>query len=516
MTFPRTAPTAGRCAPPPRASRAITSWCPRCFRRARGGRAVSDRGPSIAEHVTAVRARRVRIPDLVSDSLQRISMRNRTLGAFLHVLDEEARARAEALQSRLERGAWPGPLTGVPIAIKDNLCLRGVPTTAASRLLAGYRPPYTATAVARLLDAGAVIVGKTNLDEFAMGSSSEQGAFGPVRNPLDPQRVAGGSSGGSAAAVAAGMALGALGSDTGGSVRQPAAFCGLVGLKPHYGTVSRYGLIAFASSLDIIGPLARSVDDCARLWRVIAGRDRWDATSRDAEDRDPEGGRSLAELRLGVPRDWVGGRIEAPVREAFERFCAHLAARGAELVPVTLPDTEAGLACYHLLADAEAASNLARYDGVRYGSRAPEAGTLAALYRRTRGRGFGGEVRRRILLGTYVLRAGAYDRYYRRALRARDAIRAAFDQVLAGLDAVLTPMTPTRPFRLGTHLRDPLRMYASDRFAVMPNLTGWPALTFPITKPEARLPIGGQLCGGPHSEVRLLRLAAMLQGGGAA
>lgn len=468
-------------------------------------------GATIETHVGAVRAGRVRIRTGIAESLRRISQHNEEIGALLHVMDEPALTRAEALQNRVDAGDWPGELTGVPIIIKDNIAYRGAPTTAGSRILAGHRSIYTATAAARLEAAGAIIVGKANLDEFAMGSSNEFGAYGAARNPYDPTRVPGGSSGGSAAGIAAGFALGALGSDTGGSVRQPAAFCGLVGLKPHYGAVSRYGLIAFASSLDQIGPLARTPRDCALLFNAIAGPDPRDATSCPTiEAIDISAWDDAPRLCCGVPT--LEG-LDDEVAEALQRTREELGALGVEIVPVALPDPQLGIATYHVIANAEASANLARYDGVRYGARAPAAPDLTALYARTRSAGFGPEVKRRILLGTYVLSAGYYEAFYRKATCVRAQLRAAYAEIFARVDCLFLPTTPTPAFPLGEKLADPLQMYRCDLFTVAANLTGFPAVSFPMGRTAAGLPLGGQLCGPAHSEGLILGLAHRLMRG---
>jgi aspartyl-tRNA(Asn)/glutamyl-tRNA(Gln) amidotransferase subunit A len=470
---------------------------------------------TIAAHLERVRAGEVGMAQVVDECLSRIESRDNEIGAFLHVMAEPARRRAESLQAAVDRGEWPGPLTGVPIAVKDNIGIAGHPTTAASRILEGFVPIYTATAVERLTAAGAIVIGKTNLDEFAMGSSNEFSAYRPARNPYDPARVPGGSSGGSAAAVAAGMALGALGSDTGGSVRQPAAFCGLVALKAEYGAVSRRGLFAFASSCDQIGPMARTASDCARLFDAIAAHDPRDATSLP----DPAGSAlaalegEIAGMRLGVPAGWCDAGVDPEVRALFDAATERFRALGVSIEPVVLADPAWCLATYYILADAEASSNLARYDGVRYGRRTTRAASPAELYARTRGEGFGPEVKRRILLGTFALSAGYYDAYYAKAMRVRARIRAVYDEALERVDAILAPATPTAAFRLGEKLADPLAMYLSDLFTVTANLTGRPAVAFPVGRTREGLPVGAQLLGPPRGEGRLLRLVDRFTGG---
>ncbi len=444
--------------------------------------------------------------DACRASLATIAARDPALHAFNLVAADRALARAEALD-RLPQAAR-GPLHGVPVALKDNLCTRGLATTASSRILAGYEPPYDATVVERLERAGAVIVGKTNCDEFAMGSSNENSAFGPARNPWDPTRTPGGSSGGSAVAVAAGMVTAALGSDTGGSIRQPAALCGLVGLKPTYGRVSRYGLLAFASSLDQIGPLSRTVGDAATVLQVLAGADARDATA--AREPAPDYERALtgeiAGVRVGVPRALVGDGVHADVRAAFEAALERLAALGARLVDIDLPHAKYAIPVYYLVATAEASSNLARYDGVRYGYRTPDARTIEAMYLRTRDEAFGPEVKRRIMLGTYVLSAGYYDAFYLKAQQVRTLIRRDYDSAFAAVDVVAMPTSPTPAFRLGERTDDPLQMYLADVFTVSANLSGLPAISVPCGFSGDGLPIGLQLTGRAFDEPMLLRV----------
>ena len=470
----------------------------------------------------AVRSGRRSAVEVCRRCLDRIATGERW-NALTAVFRDEALARAAEIDRR--RDEWRDrSLLGVPVTVKDVICTRGQPTTAASRILAGFRPPYDATVALRLREAGAVVVGKTNCDEFAMGSSTEHSAYGPSRNPWDPDRTPGGSSGGAAAAVAAGLAPVAVGSDTGGSIRQPAAFCGIVGLKPTYGRVSRYGLLAFASSLDQIGPLARTVADAALLLDVLAGHDPRDATSADAPAGDCAAALTgeAAGLRVGVPRALLeqgDAGIDGEVLSAFEKALAALAALGAVLVDVELPHAEYAVPVYYLIAPAEASSNLARYDGVRYGARAAAAegggetdgSALAAMYDRTRDAGFGPEVKRRIMLGTYALSAGYYDAYYRRAQRVRGLIRrdyrAAFDSGSGpGVDVVAMPTTPAPAFRLGERLQDPLAMYLGDVFTVSANLTGLPAISVPAGFTGTGLPIGLQLTGRAFDEATLLRL----------
>ena len=451
------------------------------------------------------------------------------LHAFLSFGGEPARNAAAAVdaaptpnaQGPTPNAQRPTPLLGVPVGIKDNLCTLDYPTTCASRILEGYLSPYEATAVRRLRDAGAVVVGKTNLDEFAMGSSTEHSAWGPTRNPHDPERVPGGSSGGSAAAVAAGIVPAALGSETGGSVRQPAALCGVVGVKPTYGRVSRYGLVAFASSLDQVGVLARSVRDAARLLGVIAGSDPFDSTAAAEPVPDYVGGleRGLQGTVVGVPDEFFPEGLDAGVRAACDVAIEALRAAGAEVRRVSLPHAPHSIPTYYLIAPAEASSNLARFDGVRYGLRAPDAHSTDDVYYGTRALGFGDEVKRRIMLGTYALSAGYYDEYYGRAQRARDLIARDFARVFAsGVDVLFTPTTPTTAFRIGENDADPYRMYLADTFTVPANLAGVPAISIPIGSAEG-LPVGGQLIAPAFGEAAMFAAAHGLEralAGGAA
>jgi len=451
------------------------------------------------------------------------------LGAFLNVMNEPALAQARAVDARRRRGERLGPLAGVPVAIKDVLCTQGFPTTAGSRILTraesgrvaadptrGWRPPYDATVVERLVRADAILVGKTNLDEFAMGSSNENGAFGPARNPWDPRRIPGGSSGGSAVAVAAGLAPGALGTDTGGSIRQPAGLCGVVGVKPTYGRVSRYGLVAFASSLDQVGPIARDVRGAACLLAAIAGHDPRDATSAEVAVPDLAAAcsRDVRGLRLGVPEEYFGPGLDPDVAASVREAIAALEREGCEVRPVELPHTRYGVATYYIIATAEASSNLARFDGVRFGLRLePPGGGIDALYGATRDAGFGAEVKRRILLGTYVLSAGYYDAYYRKAQQVRTLIRQDFAAAFAEVDVIATPVAPTPAFLLGERVDDPLAMYLGDVFTLPASLAGIAGLSVPARPTPARgdrpeLPVGLQLLAPPFAEERLLTVAA--------
>jgi len=444
-------------------------------------------------------------------ALGAIKARNDELNVFLYVDEEGARRQAQAVDDAISRGEDAGPLAGVPIALKDNLCTRGIPTTCSSRILEGWRPPYNATVVDRLLAAGAVPVGKTNLDEFAMGSSTENSAFGPTRNPLDPSRVPGGSSGGSAAAVAADMTPISLGSDTGGSIRQPAALCGLIGVKPSYGLVSRYGLIAFASSLDQIGPFAKNVTDAAMLLEVIAGHDPLDSTSLPepsptlvAHVNDGVSGK-----RVGLVRDLVDGADEDVVA-SVDAAAQALRDAGATVVELSIPEFRLGLSAYYVLAPAEASSNLARYDGVRYGLRV-EGVDVTAMNEATRTAGFGDEVKRRIMLGTYALSAGYYDAYYGQALKVRTMMIEAFARAYAQVDLLLGATTPSVAFELGSKISDPMAMYLSDIFTIPTNLAGEAALSVPFGVGEHGLPVGVQLLGPGRSEAELFAAARVLE-----
>jgi aspartyl-tRNA(Asn)/glutamyl-tRNA(Gln) amidotransferase subunit A len=460
----------------------------------------------------AVRSRSVSAVDVLERHLAAIEQREGELHAFNVVLADQARRRAAAIDEDVAAGRDPGPLAGVPVALKDNLCTRGVPTTCSSRILEGWCPPYDATVVSRLVDAGAVVVGKTNLDEFAMGSSTENSAFGPTRNPHDPERVPGGSSGGSAVAVAAGFAPLALGSDTGGSIRQPASLCGVVGVKPTYGRVSRYGLVAFASSLDQIGPFAATVEDAALLLEVIGGHDPLDSTS--IPEPAPALRASLDEgvsgLRVGVISELLGEGISpdvaARVRAAVDAF----EGAGATVGEATVPAASYGLSAYYLVAPAEASSNLARYDGVRYGLRV-DAPTTAEMNIETRTRGFGDEVKRRIMLGTYALSAGYYDAYYGKALRLRTLIVRDFERAFEQFDLLVAPTSPTTAFRIGERTSDPLTMYLSDVCTVPSNLAGMPAISVPFGSGDDGLPVGVQILAGALDEVTMFKAARVLE-----
>ena len=447
----------------------------------------------------------------VEESLTAIRARNEELNVFLYVDEDGARAAAARVDEQVRRGEDPGLLAGVPIALKDNLCTTGIPTTCSSKILEGWKPPYNATVVDRLVEQGAISMGKTNLDEFAMGSSTENSAFGPTRNPLDPARVPGGSSGGSAAAVASNMTPISLGSDTGGSIRQPAALCGIVGVKPTYGLVSRYGLIAFASSLDQIGPFANSVSDAALLLEAIAGHDPLDSTSL------PEPTPSLlahvndgvAGKRVAIVRELVDGADEDVVR-SVEKAVETLKDAGATIVELSIPELHLGLSAYYLIAPAEASSNLARFDGVRFGNRV-DGEDVTAMMEATRTAGFGAEVKRRIMLGTYALSAGYFDAYYGQALKVRTRMIEAFATAYQQVDMIIGATTPSVAFEFGSKTNDPMAMYLNDVFTIPTNLAGEAAISVPFGTGEGNLPIGVQLLGPGRSEARLFAAARVLE-----
>ena len=464
---------------------------------------------SAIELARRIRARETTALEVAEAHIDRTLRWNDAIRAFLHFEPDDIRRQARAIDRHIEAGHEPGPLAGVPVALKDNLSTRGMPTTCGSRMLEPYVPPYDAHVVERLREAGAVLFGKTNLDEFAMGSSTEHSAFGPSRNPYNLERTTGGSSGGSGAAVAAGLVPLALGSDTGGSIRQPAAFCGIVGMKPTYGLVSRYGLVAFASSLDQIGPFARHVDDARLLLEVIAGHDPRDATSSvrglaPAAEKSPL---SLRGVRIGLPVEYFDEGIAPEVRAAVGSAHAVLQRLGAEVVETSLALTRYGIPVYYIVAPSETSSNLARYDGMRFGFRSDGQDT-DEVFARTRGDGFGAEVKRRILLGTYALSSGYYDAYYGRAQRVRAAIRKEIEDTFQTIDVLLTPTTPTVAFPLGDKVDDPVAMYMNDILTVTANLAGIPALSLPCGRSNEGLPIGLQLMAPRFGEEKLFRVAA--------
>jgi aspartyl-tRNA(Asn)/glutamyl-tRNA(Gln) amidotransferase subunit A len=456
----------------------------------------------------AIQERRTTAFALAEEFYLRIEKQDPEIGAYMTLSKERALAKAVEIDALAAKGEELPPLGGVPVAIKDVMVTRGVRTTAGSKILGNYVPPYDCTAVARMEAAGAVVLGKLNCDEFAMGSSNENSAWRPVRNPRDLSRVPGGSSGGSAAAVAANMAVATLGSDTGGSIRQPASFCGVVGLMPTYGRVSRYGLIAFASSLDRIGPLAKTVKDAALLLRVIAGRDPMDSTSADVPVPDyvAELEKPVRGLKLGVPKEYFGEGLDDEVRKSVDAAIQKLAKSGCEIVPISLPHTKYAIPTYYIVATAEASSNLARFDGVRYGYRASDARSLSEMYRRSRDQGFGAEVKRRIMLGTYALSAGYYDAYYLKAQKVRTLLAQDFGAAFNKVDAIVTPTSPTAAFKLGEKVDDPLAMYLADIFTVTANLTGICGISVPCGETKERLPIGLQILGKHFDEATILRV----------
>lgn len=465
----------------------------------------------------ALAAKKVSARELAGEFYKRIEARNAELNAFLTLSPERAYAQAERVDAMAAAGKVLPPLAGVPMAIKDVISTRGIRTTCGSKILEKYVPPYDATAVERLEKAGAVILGKTNCDEFAMGSSNENSAYGPVRNPEATDHVPGGSSGGSAAAVAAGLAVAALGTDTGGSIRQPGAFCGVPAMMGSYGRVSRYGLIAFASSLDRIGPFARNVKDIAGVLQIISGRDPQDSTSTTAPvpDYRAETEKPVKGLRIGIPTEYFGAGMDEGVRKKMEAGIELFKKLGCKLLDIHMPHTDYAIATYYIIATAEASSNLARYDGVRYGLRV-EGDSLLSMYRKTRGAGFGAEVKRRIMLGTYVLSAGYYDAYYLKGQKVRALIAQDFRDAFMKVDAIVTPTSPVPAFRLGERTSDPLQMYLADIYTVTGSLAGVPGISVPCGKVCGKLPVGLQIFGPPFGEARVLQLAHAFERAGGA
>ena len=464
---------------------------------------------TIDEIQSALAERTFSAKELAQEALRVAQAENEYYGSFLHFSPEQAISAAEAVDAKIAAGQPIGPLSGVPIAVKDVILAEGLRATCASRLLENYVAPYDATAVTKIKDAGAVIIGKTNCDEFAMGSSNENSAFYPVRNPAAPDRVPGGSSGGSAAAVAGGFAPVSLGSDTGGSIRQPASFCGVVGVLPTYGRVSRYGLVAFASSLDHIGPFSRTVKDSATVLKVIAGRDPLDASSASAPVDDYPGGldRNVKGLKVGVPKEYFGEGLDSEVGARVQAGLDVLRNLGCEIVDISLPSTEFAIACYYLICTAEASANLARYDGVRYTFRSPNSETLGGMYQNTRGEGFGAEVKRRIILGTYVLSSGYYDAYYLKAQKVRSLIAADFTSAFEKVDAIVTPVSPFPAFKLGEKMADPLEMYLSDIYTITASLAGIAGISVPCGSSSEGLPIGMQILANHFQEAKMLKIA---------
>ncbi len=463
---------------------------------------------TVGEIQTGLRERRFSAVELCEKSLTAAAAATELSNSFLELAPDRARRAAQRVDEQIARGEDPGALAGVPVAVKDVIVTKGIRTTCGSRMLENYVPPYDATAIERIEAAGALIIGKTNCDEFAMGSSNENSAFGPVKNPRAMDRVPGGSSGGSAAAVAEGSAVLALGSDTGGSVRQPASFCGVVGITPTYGRVSRYGLTAFASSLDHIGPMARTVEDAAALLGVIAGADPRDATCANVPVPDYRAAlRGPVEgLRLGVPREWMQG-LPPETGELITAALKTLERLGCSVREISLPVSEAAIACYYIICTAEASANLARYDGVRYTRRAANAGSLTDMYRATRGEGFGAECKRRIMLGTYVLSHGYYDAYYLKAQKVRTLIARDYARAFAEVDAIIGPVSPTPAFRLGEKTADPLEMYLADIYTVTGSLAGVPCMSVPCGETAEGLPVGLQIAANHFEEATMLKLA---------
>jgi aspartyl-tRNA(Asn)/glutamyl-tRNA(Gln) amidotransferase subunit A len=464
---------------------------------------------------SAVQERKITAVALAESFYAKIASDDLKIGAYLALSKDRALAKASEMDALAANGEKLPALGGVPVGIKDVMVTRGIRTTAGSKILGNYIPPYDCTAVSRLEAAGAVVLGKTNCDEFAMGSSNENSAWKPVHNPRDLSRVPGGSSGGSAAAVAADMAVVTLGSDTGGSIRQPASFCGVVGLKPTYGRVSRYGLIAFASSLDHIGPFGKTVKDAATVLQIIAGRDPMDPTSADipVPDYVAELDKPVRGLKIGVAKEYLGEGLDPEVRSAVADAVEKLSKLGCEIVEVSLPHTEYAISAYYIIATAEASSNLARFDGVRYGYRASDAKTLSEMYRRTRDQGFGAEVKRRIMLGTYALSAGYYDAYYLKAQKVRALLTRDFEEAFKKVDAIVTPTSPTAAFKLGEKIDDPLAMYLADIYTVTANIAGIPGISVPCGETEAKLPIGLQILGKHFDESTVLRVASAYEQG---
>ena len=472
-----------------------------------------EKPKTLAELRAGIASGSTKAADLAASYYERIAQLNPRLNVYLSLTKERALEHASKVDAAAVKGDPLGPLAGIPVGIKDVLVTRGAPSTAGSKILKGYQPPYDATAVSRLEGAGAVLLGKLNCDEFAMGSSNENSAYGPVRNPVDTERVPGGSSGGSASAVAANLAVATLGTDTGGSIRQPASFCGVVGVLPTYGRVSRYGLIAFASSLDRIGPFAGNVRDAATLLGVIAGHDPKDATSSPAPvpDYAAESDKPVAGLRIGVPEEYFAEGLDPEVRDAVEKGIASLDAAGCSIKRISLPHTRYAIPTYYLVATAEASANLARFDGVRYGYRSAASGTLADMYRHSRDEGFGAEVKRRILLGTYALSAGYYDAYYLKAQQVRRLLADEFLRSFAEVDAIVTPTAPTAAFKIGEKSGDPLAMYLADIYTVTASLAGICGVNVPCGATAAGLPVGMQVLAAHLNEATAFRVARAVE-----
>jgi aspartyl-tRNA(Asn)/glutamyl-tRNA(Gln) amidotransferase subunit A len=472
-----------------------------------------EKPKTFAELREGIESGRAKASDLASGYYDRIDQVNPHLNVYLSLTKERALEQAAKVDAAAAKGDPLGPLAGIPVGIKDVLVMRGAPATAGSKILKGYCPPYDATAVAKLEAAGAVLLGKLNCDEFAMGSSNENSAYGPVRNPADPERVPGGSSGGSAAAVAANLAVATLGTDTGGSIRQPASFCGVVGVLPTYGRVSRYGLIAFASSLDRIGPFAGNVRDAATMLTIVAGHDVHDATSSSSAVADyaAESEKGAGGLRIGVPAEYFGDGLDSDVRQRIESGIELLKAAGCTIKPISLPYTRYAIPTYYLVATAEASANLARFDGVRYGYRSPSSATLAEMYNHSRDEGFGAEVKRRIMLGTYALSAGYYEAYYLKAQKVRRLLADEFLRAFAEVDAIVTPTSPVPAFKIGEKSGDPLAMYLADIYTVTASLAGICGVTVPCGSTRAGLPVGMQILAGHLREATAFRVARTVE-----
>jgi aspartyl-tRNA(Asn)/glutamyl-tRNA(Gln) amidotransferase subunit A len=472
---------------------------------------------AIASVRESISAKKISAREVAAEYFKRIGARNRELNAYLTLCEERAYRQADRVDALVAAGKALPPLAGVPMAVKDVISTRGVRTTCGSQILSNYIPPYDATAVNRLESAGAVILGKTNCDEFAMGSSNENSAYGPVQNPAAPGCVPGGSSGGSAAVVAANLAVASLGTDTGGSIRQPGSFCGVPAMMGSYGRVSRYGLIAFASSLDRIGPLAHTVEDVATVLHAIAGRDPNDSTSTTApvEDYSASLRQPVKGMKVGVPKEYLGAGMDAGVRQKIDTGIELLRKLGCAVRDIQLPHTDYAIATYYIIATAEASSNLARYDGVRFGPRV-DGDSLIGMYRKTRGAGFGAEVKRRIVLGTYVLSAGYYDAYYLKGQKVRALIADDFRRAFAQVDVIVTPTSPVPPFRLGSRVNDPLQMYLADIYTVTGSLAGLPGISVPCGRTDGKLPVGLQVFGPAFGEKKVLQLAHSFEKAGGA
>jgi len=467
----------------------------------------------IHKQIKLIKEKRISVKELIQAYLERIGQINENVNGYLNLNTDQVLTRAEEIDRRLKSSSRVGSLIGIPIAVKDNICTKGLHTTCASRILRPFIPPYDAYVIERLNEEGAIILGKCNMDEFAMGSSTETSYFGPTVNPYAPDRVSGGSSGGSAAVIASQMASGALGSDTGGSIRQPAAFCGVVGLKPTYGRVSRFGLVAYASSLDQIGPITQDVTDCALLLSTISGKDVRDSTCVDVPVPDYSHflSKDIRGIRIGKPKEYFIGGLDPELSEHIRKAVDVLSEIGAHIEDVSLPHTDYAIAAYYLIATAEASSNLARYDGVKYGFRDEEQRDLRRMYHLTREKGFGAEVKRRIMLGTYALSSGYYDAYYLKALKVRTLIKRDFDLAFQDYDVLITPTTPTPAFRLGENITDPLQMYLNDIYTISANLAGVPAISIPCGFTKDGLPIGLQILGRPFEEGMVMKVAFALE-----